>query len=430
VNDAAEAALRSEQAFVHAGWETVDLLGTLGRASSKKVLAYRWEAEQERGTSWFRPMNRPTEFGAKAFAAYESPSTQTRFRRTLDFLQEGDRILEVGTGRGYVGGLMLRDGGASAYLGMEISPAYVKDANRVLEFNELADRGRVVEGDLYALDGAAVAYFRPDLVVCCEVLEHVDDPEKALRSLVDILPEQAELLVSVPVERRLERVWGHVSIFDADRTRRMIESAGLHVHAVDVSFDTWVLILASRDEGASPRAAAAAAAWVQTKADPPPRPGPRSIHRVDLSAVRPARAPRGVKAHTIEHGKGGAVILNVAATRRGVPRLARHRAGVAFDVEAARGLRLEFDLSEGTGLRAIVVSGYAGSELVSSWRWNLGRKPVRETTTFVFGEQRPDSSFVQQVRGDLERADSIEVVAEVAAGGAPTVRLTRAAVLR
>jgi hypothetical protein len=67
---------------------------------------------------------------------------------------------------------------------------------------------------------------------------------------------------------------------------------------------------------------------------------------------------------------------------------------------------------------------------VSSWRWNLGRKPVRETTTFVFGEQRPDSSFVQQVRGDLERADSIEVVAEVAAGGAPTVRLTRAAVLR
>src|SRR3954454_1378478 len=119
VNDDAEAALRSEQAFVHAGWETVDLLGTLGRASSKKVLAYRWEAEQERGTSWFRPINRPTEFGAKAFAAYESPSTQTRFRRTLDFLQDGDRVLEVGTGRGYVGGLMLRDGGASAYLGME-----------------------------------------------------------------------------------------------------------------------------------------------------------------------------------------------------------------------------------------------------------------------------------------------------------------------
>jgi SAM-dependent methyltransferase len=430
VNDLAQAALRSEQALVRAGWETVDLLGTLGREPSKKVLAYRWEAEQLRGTSWFRPMTRPAEWSPKAFAAYESETTQTRFCRTLDFLHEGDRIVEVGTGRGYAGGLMLRDGGAAAYLGMEISPAYVRDANKVLVLNELADRGQVVEGDLYALDTAAIAAFRPDLVVCCEVLEHVDDPEKALRSLAEVLPEHAELLVSVPVERRLERVWGHVSIFDADRTRRMVEGAGLHVHAVDVSADTWVLVLASHQEGASLRAAAAADAWVQTKAPPPARPGPRSLHRVDLSAVRPARDPRGVNEQSIEHGKGDAAILNIAASRGGVPRFGRHSAGIAFDVGAAQGLRLELDLSEGAGLRAIVVSGYAGSKLVSRWRWNLGRKPVRPTTTFVFGDERPDRSFVQQVKGDLGQADTVEVVAEVAAGGTPTVRLTRASVLR
>jgi 2-polyprenyl-3-methyl-5-hydroxy-6-metoxy-1,4-benzoquinol methylase len=420
-----------ERALVRAGWEALDLLGRLGSGQSKKLLAYRWESERERGAQWFQPLARPAELPAGAFATYETPATHTRFRRTLDFVHPGDRILEVGTGRGYTGGLFLRDGGAAAYLGIELVERNVRDAAKVLALNGVADRGEVIQGDLFAMDIARVRSFAPNLVVCCEVLEHVEDPEKAVQALADALPEDAELLVSVPVDGRLETVWGHLAIFDAARTRALVEGAGLHVHAVDVCEDMWALILASHRTGASDRAAAAAGAAIDGRVLPPSRSGPRSFHRVDLGSAAPARNPRHIRSQTVVPGGDHAVTCTVEATPRRVPVIARRTGGLAFGVHLARGLRLEVDLTGAEGLLALVVDAYDGTDLVSRWRWDVvKRRPMRPRATYVFGAERPSKFFTTVRTGDLERADTVELLAQVRAGATTTFRLARASVLR
>ncbi|HTY71421.1 MAG TPA: class I SAM-dependent methyltransferase [Actinomycetes bacterium] len=424
-----DVALQSEQALVRSGWDTLDLLGMIGAQRSKALLSHRWDAERERGAQWFRPLRRPEGWTARSTEVYETPNTLARFRRTLDFVGHGDRVLEIGTGKGYTAGLFLRDGGAAAYLGIELDPRNVVKANEVLAVNGLDDRGRVMQGDLYDLDPRLVAEFAPTLVVCVEVLEHVDDPEKAVRALADALPPDADLLVSVPVNGRLESVWGHVSIFDADRTRRMIEDAGLHVHAVDVAADKWALILSSHRAEASPRAAVAAVAAVEGREPPPPRPGPRAFHRIDLATARPARTAKGVDAPRIAPAKEG-VTCTVSAARSRLPRLGGHTGGLAFDVASARGLRLELDTAEADGLKAVVVDAYAGETLIARWRWDLAKRPPsKPKITFVFGEGRQEAFFTQFRKGDLQQADTVEVLAVVAAGSSPTLGLPRAATL-
>jgi 2-polyprenyl-3-methyl-5-hydroxy-6-metoxy-1,4-benzoquinol methylase len=425
-----------ERALVRAGWEALDLLGKVGTGTSKKLLGYRWDSERERGEQWFKPLDRPAGWPASSFAVYETPATHTRFRRTMDFVLPGDRVLEVGTGRGYTGGLFLRDGGVAAYLGIELVEKNVIDAAKVLALNGVDDRGRVVQGDLFAMDAAQVEEFAPTLMVCCEVLEHVEDPEKALQALADALPADGELLISVPVEGRLETVWGHLAIFDAARTRTMVEGAGLHVHAVDVCEDMWALVLASHQQEPSSRAAAAAQAAIDGRLAPPARSGPRSFQRVDLAAVEPSRRASRIRSQsldpfTVGTSKDPAVALTVEANPRRLPGLTGHRGGLAFPVLEARGLRLELDLSEADGLQALAIEAYDGTELVASWRWDVRkRKPARPKATYVFGADRPSKFFTTVRSGDLELADTVEVVAQVRAGATTTVRLTRAAVLR
>jgi 2-polyprenyl-3-methyl-5-hydroxy-6-metoxy-1,4-benzoquinol methylase len=431
VDSVTETAAGFERALVRSGWEALDLLGRLGSGQSKRLLSYRWDSERARGAAWFRPLERPGEFSPSAFATYETDATHTRFCRTLDFVRPGDRILEVGTGRGYSGALFLRDGNAAAYLGIELVERNVADAAKVFAINGVADRGEVVQGDLFAMDAERLRDFSPTLVVCCEVLEHVEDPEKALQALADALPEDAELLISVPVDGRLETVWGHLAIFDAARTRAMVEGAGLHVHAVDVCEDMWALILASHRPDPSPRAAGAAGAGIDGRVPPPTRSGPRSFHRVDLTTAGPARNPRRVRAQRVEHAADQAVTCTVEATPRRLPKLGGHLGGLAFGVHLARGLRLELDLAGAEGLQALLVDAYDGPDLVSRWRWDLAkRRPMRPKATYVFGADRPSKFFTAVRTGDLERADTVELLAQVRGGATTSFRLARASVLR
>ncbi len=101
-------------------------------------------------------------------------------------------------------------------------------------------------GDLYDLTRDRLDELGATFVICCEVLEHVPDAEKALKVLADALPDGAELLFSVPLHGRLEGVWGHVSVFDAARLKQMLDGAGLYAHHVEPLANTWSLVVASR----------------------------------------------------------------------------------------------------------------------------------------------------------------------------------------
>jgi hypothetical protein len=111
---------------------------------------------------------------------------------------------------------------------------------------------------VYALERIEVAATGATVVVCCEVLEHLSDPEKALRALADALPDGADLIFSVPLYGRLEAVWGHCTVYDVARLRSMCEAAGLYVHHVEPLANTWNYVVASRGPEPSARVREAA----------------------------------------------------------------------------------------------------------------------------------------------------------------------------
>lgn len=98
------------------------------------------------------------------------------------------QILEVGCGEGYMLEIM-RDIKAVPFTGMDIGMDVLQQAVN-----------RMPEADLSLADGHHLPYAnqRFDTVVCCEVLEHVDDPEAAVRELHRVTGRY--LIASVPRE--------------------------------------------------------------------------------------------------------------------------------------------------------------------------------------------------------------------------------------
>jgi len=104
---------------------------------------------------------------------------------------EARQVHEVGCGEGFLSTMLARQG--FAVRGSDLAPAAVAAARgRAAELG-LGARFRVA--DLYDLeperDGA-------ELVICCEVLEHVPDPGRAVQLLARLA--RPHLIVSVPRE--------------------------------------------------------------------------------------------------------------------------------------------------------------------------------------------------------------------------------------
>lgn len=116
------------------------------------------------------------------------------FTRALDecvALAAPESVYEVGCGEGYWSMRWMEQG--LAVSGSDFSAQAVAEAKA-----EAARRGLPPEafsvGDVYALPEGLCA----DLVVCCEVMEHLEDPERALDRLGRIA--ERHLLLSVPRE--------------------------------------------------------------------------------------------------------------------------------------------------------------------------------------------------------------------------------------
>jgi 2-polyprenyl-3-methyl-5-hydroxy-6-metoxy-1,4-benzoquinol methylase len=103
----------------------------------------------------------------------------------------GESILEVGCGEGELAIRMARKG--ALVHGTDLSDAMVQEARSRAEAAEV--RVTFTKSDLFDVRSGAGTY---DLVVCCEVLEHLADPERAVRHLTGL--SRSHLLFSVPRE--------------------------------------------------------------------------------------------------------------------------------------------------------------------------------------------------------------------------------------
>ncbi len=108
---------------------------------------------------------------------------------TLTQSVKADKILEVGCGEGHVTQILLDNSDANIHA-MDISQTIIDIARQNIDSQRVTFEQR----NIYDLESVEAA----DLVVCCEVLEHIDDPEKGLKLLAEKAKPYA--LVSVPRE--------------------------------------------------------------------------------------------------------------------------------------------------------------------------------------------------------------------------------------
>lgn len=99
------------------------------------------------------------------------------------------RVLDAGCGTGY-GSRMLADAGAAHVVGVDVSDDAV-----ALAAGQLGDRGETVRGDVSSLPFEDDAF---DVVVCFEVIEHVEDRESALDEFARVLRPEGTLVISSP----------------------------------------------------------------------------------------------------------------------------------------------------------------------------------------------------------------------------------------
>ena len=109
--------------------------------------------------------------------------------RWVSSLAAGHRVLDAGCGTAY-GSALLADAGALEVVGVD----------RASDVLELARPGMPAAVTLEVADVTALPYEsgRFDLVVCFEVIEHLDDPGRALDEFLRVLGPEGVLAVSSP----------------------------------------------------------------------------------------------------------------------------------------------------------------------------------------------------------------------------------------
>jgi len=159
-----------------------------------------------------------------AFDRANGPYLAWQLEQFAPFL--GQRIVEVGVG---IGGILARLGRREAILGIDVEPD-VLEATR----ERFADRPEISleQGDLAdPATAERIAAFRPDTIVCINVLEHVRDDLAVLQRLEAALAPGGHLCLLVPAHFSLygpyDRTDGHFRRYAKAHLRVLLSHTGL-----------------------------------------------------------------------------------------------------------------------------------------------------------------------------------------------------------
>lgn len=123
-------------------------------------------------------------------------AVESRVNAILHEIKPGDRVLEAGCCEGYVATKLAQKTGAKGkVVCVDVDAQYLAAAKKRAQKMGLKNM---------EFTRADLAKFRPnlkfDVIVCSEVLEHVDEPSKIMRNLSDALAKSGTLVVTVPNE--------------------------------------------------------------------------------------------------------------------------------------------------------------------------------------------------------------------------------------
>jgi len=163
----------------------------------------------------------------------------------FDATQPATSVLEIGCGEGFVSGQLSKRQAGDVYVGVDLDQTDLQ--NLAAKFPEIEAR----QGSIYDLSFLGREF---DVVVCAEVMEHLEDPRAALEQIVARRPRW--VILSVPHEpwfclsnfargkniTRLGNDPEHVNLWGRRGLRRVLDS-----HLVverHVTSYPWQLVLA------------------------------------------------------------------------------------------------------------------------------------------------------------------------------------------
>ena len=187
-------------------------------------------------------------------AKYRSENPVQRFliRRFIeklaglfDLTQPSGSVLEIGCGEGFVAGQLSARHSGESYVGVDL------DAKDIENLRAKFPGVEAHQGSIYDLSFLGREF---DVVVCAEVMEHLDEPRAALEQIIERKPRW--VILSVPHEpwfclsnfargkniTRLGNDPEHVNLWGRRGFRKVIESH-LVVERHETSYP-WQLVLA------------------------------------------------------------------------------------------------------------------------------------------------------------------------------------------
>ena len=160
-------------------------------------------------------------------------------------IKSGDRILDIGCGSGRHTSAAYRFKNVVA-IGIDRSHAELIEAQARLKLHDqLGEHGGGIWG-LTMADAGALPFEDHffDLVICCEVLEHIADDERVAREIIRVLKPGHHLVVSVPRFWPERVCWalssqyansnnGHIRIYRKKKLIALLENCGVQSWALD-----------------------------------------------------------------------------------------------------------------------------------------------------------------------------------------------------
>lgn len=158
-----------------------------------------------------------------------------RSRKTVPLLENihGKRILDVGCASGYIGEILKKQG--NYVMGLDLTKKDIFKAKRILDDAMVFD----IETDDIKKLGKNY-----DLIIIVEVVEHLFDPEAAIKRLLPVLKNGGRILVSTPnivhIYNRVKLILGifnyrdetiinksHIHFFTDTSLKKMMTRLGL-----------------------------------------------------------------------------------------------------------------------------------------------------------------------------------------------------------